>query len=369
MHITNCKNRFNKKANDQKIKILLAFDHELSLGGSSSYLNDLFNPTDQLIELATKHGVPITLFTDILCAYRFKEWDKKGFFKTYCEQLTKTLKYGHDVQLHLHPHWLTSEFKNGSFIPSEDFSLSNFAEGKYHNGTYWNIPGIINLAEEFLTDLCSGSKQDYKCIAFRAGGFNLYPATEMIISALYEKGIRIDSSIAKNYNFSSNISEVDFHNMPSSANWYISKNIVNKEGSIDGLLEIPIAASPRTPINNLSFLVKRVLLRNRMYKANGWAIHEKNTSLIKRFKRLFPSSSWLLSFDLYTHSVNDLIRILDYHIRIHPEDEVIICSTCSHPKNMGKYSHYLMREFINRVSKYKNEVEFCSYQQIYDSIL
>ncbi len=348
-----------------RIKLLLSFDHELSLGGTDCYHTNLFRPTHKILELANKINVPITLFTDILCAKRFREWDREGFFKPYDEQIATALKGNHDVQLHIHPHWVDTNFTSGKFIPSKNYKLSDFSNRQWPN----NIPGIIGQGTDFLREICSNHKADYLCIAFRAGGYNLAPETELILSSLYENGIRIESSVTKDFYFKSGVSEVNFRNMPKKANWFISK-----KGPLDreqdyGLYEIPIAGRPRGIINNVPFLLKRVLFKKRAYQSFGRGIHEGHTSFIQKLRRLFPKSAWMLCFDDYTESVSGLMKIVTYYYNIHPEDSTIICSVISHPKSMGEYGLSLMEGFVQRMRiDYGDRVEFCTYRQLYDEL-
>ncbi len=136
----------------KKLKIVLSFDHELPLGGSRSYSTSLFDPTDHIIKLADELNVPISLFTDILCAIRFKEWDEKGFFQPYREQFMHAIRGNHEVQLHIHPHWIDTEYQNGTFVPSTNYALGDFCDGKWPN----NIPGIIK-AVSYIISLLSPS--------------------------------------------------------------------------------------------------------------------------------------------------------------------------------------------------------------------
>lgn len=346
-----------------KLKLILSFDHELALGGTSCYKTNLFTPTDRIISLANKLGVPITLFTDILCAKRFEEWDNEGFFNPYSKQLERALRSNHDVQLHIHPHWIDSDYRNGEFIPSKSFKLSDFHNRQWPN----NIQGIVEQAIDFLKKICGEYKTDYSCIAYRAGGYNLFPNTETILSSLYNSGIRIESSVTKGYYFKSGISEVNFRKMPKKANWFISQ-----QGPIDleadsGLYEVPIAGRPRGSINNIPFLFKRILYKSRAYDCKGIGIHQGHTPILEKIKRLFPKSVWMLSFDNYTESVESLMKIMTYHLNCHKNDKTIICSSISHPKSMGEYGLSLMEGFVQRMRKdYDDRVQFCTYQQIYD---
>ncbi len=346
-----------------RLIILLSFDHELSLGGAKSYGNNLFYPTYKILDLANQLEVPITLFTDVLSAKRFKEWDERGFYKPYIEQIAEAQHNNHDVQLHIHPHWIDSDYIDGNFIPSESYQLSDYFDRKWP----YNIQGIVNQSVNLLTDLCRRNDSQYKCIAFRAGGYGIAPNTDIILSSLYENGIRIETTVTKGFYFKSGISEIDFRNMPKSANWYISPQGPLEEEADDGLFEIPIAGRSRGFINNLPFLMKRIVFRKRRFRSGGIGLHERYTSKFEKLSRLFPNSAWMLGFDNYTDSVGGLLKIVNYHIDNHLESETIICSSISHPKSMGNYSLSLMEGFIQEVRRqHKGTVEFSTFRRIYD---
>jgi hypothetical protein len=347
----------------QRVRLILSFDHELSLGGTESYRRNLFDPTDELLRLAADLDVPIALFTDVLCAYRYEQWDPEGFFLPYCRQLRRALAAGHDVQLHIHPHWVTSRFVDGVYRPSTDFALSDFEQTAPPN----DIRGIVDRAHRFLTELCRAEQSGYRCIAYRAGGHNLSPATSSILSALYENGIRIDSSIVKGFRFRSNISTVDQTGMPASANWTIPLQGPLSAQSDVGIFEIPVASKPRTPLNNVPFLISRVLHRARAHDPGGPSIHAANTPLLQKLGRMFPNSAWALSFDDAAHSVNDVLDIFTAHVRAHVGSEEIICAAVSHPKSMGEYERGLMRSFVNEArARFGDALEFTTYRDVYD---
>ena len=348
------------------LRLLLSFDHELSLGGARSYAQNLFDPTDRLLDLADELQVPVTLFTDVCCAIRFRDWNHEDFYRPYRRQIERAVDRGHDVQLHLHPHWIDSEFENGRFIPADAYSLGCFRDRAWPD----NITGIVERGTDFLYDLCRARRGDYRCIAYRAGGFSLLPETAAILTALFGQGIRIDSSIAKEHRFACRLWDVDFHNMPDRANWYIATTgPLNREAPC-GLYEIPIATRPRTPLNNVPFLVKRVLWRRRRYSSGGWSIDVGNTPLTTKLIRLLPHSAWMLGFDNHTDSIADLMKTLRYHVKRHAKDELIACSTLSHPKFMGEHSRQLMKEFITRVrSEYGSQAGFCTFREFYDEFL
>ena len=350
----------------RNLRVLLAFDHEFSLGGTLDYSQNLFEPTRRLLDEADRLDVPITLFSDVCCVARFRDWDRAGVFEPFCDNLRNAIRRGHDVQLHLHPHWIDSTFEKGRFSPASSYTLSCFADRDYPH----NISGIVQQGIELLNEICCQQDRRYRCVAFRAGGYALSPKTPCILKSLYDHGIRIESSIAKGNYFASNLWQVDHRQMPRSANWYISTEGPIDRAAGDGLFEIPIAARPRTPVNNLPFLFKRVLFKRRQYQSGGWPIDVGNTSLWDKLKRLAPHSAWLLGFDNFTDSAADLIKILQYHVDRHWHDSEIACSTVSHPKNMGDYGLQLMRGFINRArQQWGDQIEFCTYRQYFEDRL
>jgi hypothetical protein len=345
-----------------KVKIFLSFDHEISLGSSPSYFKDLFEPTEELLKLVSDLQVPINLFTDILCAKRFIEWDSYGFYNPWKKQIHLAFQQGNDVQLHIHPHWIDTKYIKNRFVPAKNFNLASFRDREKPN----DIPGIIKQSVEFLTKTMHEIDLEYKCVAFRAGGFGISPETGIILSSLYNNGIRIDSSLAEGLRFESEISQIDFHGLPKKANWYLPFTDFNIhfDKSENGIFEIPIASYPRTAINNIPFLIKRVLLNNRRSYSIGKGIHEENTSLYKKIKRLFPNSAWTFGFDNNTYTLKTLKNILQYYLKEHSADEYILVSSVSHPKSMGKYARSLMEQFIKMIQDEYINIEFTTYSKI-----
>jgi hypothetical protein len=342
-----------------KLKLLLTFDHELPLGGMrTSYKEAMFDPTEHLFELAEKLEIPIVLFTDVLCGIRYKEWDNNSFYKPYVKQLQDAILKYHDVQLHLHPHWLTSTFENNTFIPSKDYRLADFKTDK----TY-PIDTIIKTGIDFLKEECRKINQNYECIAFRAGGFNIEEATEEIITSLYKNGIRFDSSISKGYYFRSGLSEVNFLNMPSAPNWLLGTGgNIRKESSNKGIFEVPLASIPKTPFEMPTrFKLKK--LSSQAPRDHGFQIHEGSSSDLKsRFKMLFASR--MLSFDNYTLSIDYLMKILNYNVRKYADNQTVILSVIGHPKTMGDYSFFLMESFVKRVRQKYPDAEFTTFSKL-----
>jgi len=344
-----------------KIYLLLAFDHELPLGGvNNSYQEAIFTPTEQIMDLANSLKIPVNLFTDVLSAIRLKQLGVENeYYYPYIRQLQKAIVEKHDVQLHLHPHWIETTLSGKNFQHTGKYGLSDYSNDNQLGG----MEEIIKTGVDFLNHVCKEADSTYKCIAYRAGGFNLFPETKRILQGLFLHGIRIESSINQGFYFHSDFSEVDFSSMPEKSNWFISTSgPLNKEVS-SGLLEISIAGKPAGLKTNILHVIKKHIYKNRRY-TSGKTINAGHVSIINKLKFVF--STRMLGFDVYTMSSNDLMSILNFSVKKYRMEDPIILSSVSHPKNMGTYSLSLMNEFVEKArKKYKEDIVFTTYQNIY----
>lgn len=348
------------------LKIILTFDYELPLGSiKKSYNHSLFEPTDKLFEELNKLQVPAVFFADILSYIMFLEWDKERYAIPFSKQLDEAVVTGHDVQLHLHPHWLESVFKNGKIIQSEKYKMGDFVYNDYPN----DIVGIVEKGIEELTNICVKSKPDYKCIAYRAGGYNFIPYAAEILSALFKNGIRIDSSISRGYFFRSNVSIVDYRYVPDLPNWYLpfNGNFINHSIDNKKILEIPIASKPKGMFEiPTAFKLKKY--ENRAVENRGSMIHS-NGRVSKRDKARQLFSSRMLTVDNHTLSPEYLLKILDYNVKRFQSHDTVMLSLIGHPKSMDKYHYQLLAEFVRRArDSYGDTLEFTTFRKIYDEM-
>lgn len=348
----------------KKIRIFLTFDYELPLGGiTQSYKHSLFDPTESLLETAEELKVPLVFFADILSYIKFREWKEQDYTEPFKKQLEKALQSGHDVQLHLHPHWLDSSFAEGKFIPSAKYKLSDFAMNK----PFGNIEGIIKTGIQELETICKKAQSNYQCVAFRAGGYNLWPETSVILNSLFKHGIRFDSSICRGYFYKSDTSLVDYRNVPGKANWYLPLNgNLTKEGKEDkGILEIPIAGKPKG-VFEMPTAFKLGRYSDRAVENRGKMVHTaSNIKLEDKLKQLF--SSRMLTVDNHTYSPEYMMKILDYNIRKFGKENEVLFSLIGHPKSMDKYHLHLLASFVqNAREKYGSRLEFVTFRDIFE---
>ncbi len=346
------------------IKIILTFDYELPLGSVKSYEKGLFEPAEKIINLGKELNVSLCFFADICSAIKFKEWDKEGYYNPFKKQLQRALSYNHDVQLHIHPHWLTSEYNNRTFIPSSDFSLFNFSDERNYS-----IDKVINEGVKELSEICKVADNSHKIIAYRAGGYSIIGKSNEIFKALRNNGIKIDSSILPNFYLKTPIYTLDFKSIKDN-NWKTNGDDDFYEKSENGIWEIPITNMPVSPVyilrRRMSKIINKSVFLECKYQNTGKSMHfgSVKKTFPEKLKELFNPVS--LSFDSYQTNFKNLDKIVSYNIKkFEKKTNTIFITAISHPKYFGDYNIALMEEFIVKLKKkYGKEVEFVSYKNL-----
>ena len=350
----------------KKIKILLTFDYELPLGYSVDYEKGLFAPAKLLLERAGKTGIPIVLFADICSAIRFEQWDKQNYYDPFVAQLQDALSMGHDVQLHIHPHWMTSTFSDGVFHPSLDYSLSHFNEPK--GGT--TIESIIEQGYQKLSTVCRAVTPDYKCIAYRAGGYDVGPESSRILHKLNELGIRIDSSVIKGYFLDYGFSKVDYSNAPAESSWRVPLQGSMTAAASSGILELPVTSRPLSVADvfkrRLRKLSRGAELRSRVYSngGKGFLSHQGGETLLSATRKVF--NPVVLSLDREYLDHRDLADIVEHNVKLSDKETGdLVITAIGHPKSMCAYHLDVMEKFVAEMrSRFGQQVSFVTYRDI-----
>ncbi|MBF0339698.1 MAG: hypothetical protein HQL95_01880 [Magnetococcales bacterium] len=233
--------------------LLYSADYELYLGRNHQPEEAvLIQPTAALLATCEQLAIPLTLFADVACLWRYRELGRKDFPARAEAQLVTALQRGHDVQTHLHPHWSQTRMVDGCFhFDPRHYRLGTWSEDpeeRFRNTSAW-----LRQAADYLTTLLRPHDPGYRCLAFRAGGYGLQPDEKMILQALLDTGYRIDSSIIPGARLTSAVQQVDFTRLPDSGNFWIdpAHGLDRPAPEGQGLFEIPIAAGRFDPWQRL----------------------------------------------------------------------------------------------------------------------
>jgi hypothetical protein len=224
------------------IYILYSADYELYLGGN--YCDErevLINPTNDLLDIFDNLNVPLTLFADVLSFLRYREQNLFRFPEDAENQLKEAIRRGHDVQSHVHPHWNFTRIEGKTYKVSGNNFLLGYLDANPEE-LYVKIRNLLITSKNYLTDLLTQVNSNYRCIAFRSGGYGLQPKTDIILKALRDSGFIIDSSIVPGFVLKSKVNEIDFSNVPKLANYYLDSDVSTPSKNNHGIFEIPIAS-------------------------------------------------------------------------------------------------------------------------------
>lgn len=133
-------------------------------------------------------GAKVTFFVEMCEVFWLEENDHETY-ERIAAQIAEIVRRGHDVQLHMHPNW-----------------MPELGACKTEDGYDWNwdyihcdavpgdLTGLVKRCKEKLEELARNSNPDYRCMAFRAGGYRVQPFSR-IYEALKDSGITIDTSV------------------------------------------------------------------------------------------------------------------------------------------------------------------------------
>ncbi|UCG61286.1 MAG: hypothetical protein JSV52_13340 [Candidatus Zixiibacteriota bacterium] len=349
------------------IYCVITADYEVFLGRNFlSYDEVLFKPSQQMMSVCEARSAPITFFADVCSVWAHRSHENLGdYVNSFESQLKLAVRNGHDVQLHLHPHWLKSTYTNGEWrISSDQMYLHElgFHEGQNSAGA------VIDAGVRYLDDLLRPVKPDYRCHAFRAAGLALQPDGDKLVATLLRHGITVDASVAKNLRLRMDTVNIDYSGMPEYANWFMNSSGGIRKPADDGLLEVPIATFQSGLATRLGFLIRRAMSVT-MRRGSSISRTEKQTrlanlmSLLHYNWRYVCTNAWFLfSCDTKGLTLKMLMDGIDNYISRHGSQNTICLSMINHPKMMFQPQFDLLGNLIDRMrDKYKDRVKFVTF--------
>jgi hypothetical protein len=345
------------------LNIFFTADYEMYFG--KNYYTDteiLFEPTEKLVETFNKYNLKVNIFADILSVAAHRKYNLSNYADNFELQIKSFVKEGHDVQLHLHPHWLTAKYENNSWI---------FNKNHFRIHSFKNINEIVKNSIDYLNKTLNTVNPDYKCIAYRAGGWSLQPEGNLL-KILYENGIKIDSSIFKGGYKNIQTHYFDFRKIPDNVNYFIDPQKGINIESKNGIFEIPIASIYNFPARlfyKLLFKIyKNKIYKNKIILKKGESIIESNCksskfSTVKARVKSFLIDPIFFSFD--NTSSAEMIKFVDYLIaKYNTSEDDIYISIIGHPKGLSDEQLHEIDVFLEVVSTlYKDKVNFLTFQR------
>lgn len=360
------------------IYILYSADYEIFHGENYLPENEvLIKTTERLLNTCDRLGIPITLFCDVTCLWRYRELGLDQFPKQVEGQLKSAISRGHDVQTHIHPHWRKATKKGNRWIwDYGDYLLGNISG---NNECYTFSKELFQQSADFFTKLLKPIDHFYQCIAFRAGGWGLQPKEHQILAALQDSNYTIDSTIIPKFVLYNKINKIDFTNVPNKPNYYLSRKTGLKEAVGNGIFEIPIPGEwqyyyyvKQKFLHVIRYLFNKILnfslnfqdareLRgttvqtedNKFVTFSSWS-----KSIVKKIKRLINIlDPGYFPLELSLRSADELFCLTKRYLNRFNTNENIFFSFSSHPKflfeedfqKLTRYHNLLLKQYRNKI--------------------
>jgi hypothetical protein len=219
---------------------LLTFDYELFFGVQTGTPEKcMVEPTMRLMDIAQKHQVAFNFFVDVGYLYALLQYAPRypvlqKQYDLIVSQLSVVSKLGHDLQLHIHPHWEDCYYDGRQWVMhTQRYRLDQFSKV--------DITSIVEKYFHLLQSLSLNTIQ-----TFRAGGWCV-PDWSLISDVFKKVGITYDSTVFAGGKLLEGVIQYDFENAPTKS-IYAFKDNVCVEDLQGTFIEIPITSDNVSPL-------------------------------------------------------------------------------------------------------------------------
>ena len=350
------------------MNFVLTLDYELYGDGTGSVFSHIIEPTNNILDICNKNNIKVTIFVEAIEYLKIKnEWNKgntmgysKDPVKAIEEQLINAALNGHDIQLHIHPQWVNAIFENGKW----KVDLSNWRLGDFNSDGNYDIEALITDAKEEVEELISEVIPNYKCIAFRAGAFNIMPSHQ-VFEAMRATGLKVDSSVYPGGYENGELSRYDYRNVPLELDfWWGSKeDITRPSDNTREIMELPVFALQQRRLKKVintqkikSFLFNKNNAVSSVARSNMAA-----KSTLEKIKFLFEKDAFTWDFCLFSQSQHKAyFNYIEKHLYDKRNSFVII----GHPKSFKNEKS--LKSLIELSRKRKYSYSFKTLRELYE---
>ncbi len=315
------------------IPLVISLDYELFFGPRSGSVEAcLITPIEQLLPVLAPTAARLTLFVDAGFLLRLKHEGERHpqlleQFERIRHQLLILSRQGHDIQLHIHPHWEDTSFDGAQWhTNTRRYRLQDFP-AEQRSTLVARYKGILESCSE------------KPIFAYRAGGWCVQPFMPLR-NALQKNGIWLDSTTYRG-GFRGEVARFfDFRRLPRLPWWRFSDDplVEDEQGPF---LEVPISSYTLSPSFFWQFaLLKRFGKQKFSTFGDGQAMPNTKDYYWQRLTRPTLSPVMLDGF-----KAGQLENALRHHLKYNPDG---VLNIMGHPKSLTPYSLKKLGEFLNR---------------------
>lgn len=314
------------------MQILLTFDYELFFGArTGSAQRTLVEPSDALLDLARIRKVPLVFFVDaayIAALNRERKAHRavQADYDAVCRQVERIARAGHEIQLHIHPHWEDCRWVDGAWrVNTRRYRLHDFDDV--------DIPVLVQSYVDILRGL-AGADHAY---VYRAGGWMIQPF-DRLRSGLLKAGVRIDSTVFFGGLERGIERTFDFRGAPRYGHWRFDRDpcVPDPAGTF---VEVPIASQDVGPAFYWRLALHRTLGGESAKPfGDGSPIEPGRSDMLRK---LLGATNTVVSMDGYKSVL--LEQAYRRYAAAQANEFVVI----GHPKSMSPFSMKRLNAFLD----------------------
>jgi hypothetical protein len=242
-------------------ELIITVDYELPADGLGDVRQHMVSPTEALMATCEAYGAKLTIMLEIGELWAFEDPRNSAFSRSIGydpveeirEQLEDAVRRGHDVQLHLHPHWLSATWVERRWnLDYQKYFLTSLDDDE--------MLSVVKRGKSDLESILRPIDPHYECIGFRAGHWATAPS-KRYLSMLKKAGLKSDTSVFK---WGCNSPSYDYRQAFSNIEaWYTDEIDINSASEQGSILEVPIATELSGFLGMLT--PKRLRLFRRLY--------------------------------------------------------------------------------------------------------
>jgi hypothetical protein len=284
------------------VECIFTIDYEIYGDGTGSLAELVYEPAERLKDVFNEWNARFVTFVEAIEFEKIEEFGTDPAIGAVKKQIRQLHREGFEIALHLHPQWANARREEGKWVLDRtEYNLCTLPESR--------ILEIVDNSLGYLGHVVDAS--DFHPLSFRAGNW-LFQPTRTAARVLYERGLRVDSSVFKGGRQRNH--GLDYRGVQGSQDHYWTfKDDVAVPDSTGEFLELPIHTDQVPAWKMLT--AKRVSYGNSF--GGGQTRKQKLNRVLDFMRFRYP-----LKFDFCRMNIDELRSMMERVIqedRIRPE--------------------------------------------------
>lgn len=313
------------------MKTLLTLDYELFFGARTGTPQvSMIRATDRLLTVLDEFKAKAVFFVDATYLLRLREYanlfpELKKDHRELVRHIRMLEAQGHQIQLHIHPHWGDSYFNGRKWeLNTQRYRLED-----------WRQEDVLQMVSRATDELNRHLLN--RVFVFRAGGWCIQPFGR-VRQALLENGVHVDSTVFRGGRCHSSSHCYDFRDAPQLTSWQFDEDPCKRSGK-GVFTEVPISSIRVSPAFYWRFALTKLFGSRKLHRCfgDGQAIKNSRADI---FRMLTQTSYSVVSVDGYKSA------LLQEAYQIAASEGRGYFVAMGHPKSLSEFSLNNLRSWL-----------------------